>query len=173
MDPLFGFVLTAAFAFWLYQSDGLGTVRDVLQGNRAPVYGTLASIFGSLLGFVIAAIAIVLGYADSGRLTFLRESRTLTDLWRVFSSNIWWLAAATLVSLLALMFDRETSPTGGPQIVVGFFVLLMATGTVGRSVWTLEKLIHAVTQVGARAEVQPQVPGAGPSKLPARGAEQG
>lgn len=166
VDPLIGLALSAGFAWWVYGGGGLEVVRDVLDGNRAAVYGTLASIFGSLLGFVIAAIAIVLGYADSGRLTFLRDSKTIGQLWRVFSSNIWWLAGATLTSFLALIFDRERSPAEGSFIVIGFFVLLMATGTVARSVWTLELLIRAVMSIKGAADDAPAIPGAGPSRLP-------
>src|SRR6185436_2455744 len=81
-------LLTGLFASWANWYGGWESVEEILRGNRGAVYGAFASILGSLLGFVIAAVAIVLGYADSDRLTILRESRNWTTLWTVFMAGM-------------------------------------------------------------------------------------
>jgi len=50
------------FAVWLLQYGGSVVVECPLRENRATLYGTTASIFGSLLGFAITATSIVLGF---------------------------------------------------------------------------------------------------------------
>ena len=52
--------IATAFALWGAYWGGDARVDDFLQGNRGPVYGTVASILGSMLGFVIATLALVI-----------------------------------------------------------------------------------------------------------------
>src|SRR6185312_3132354 len=99
-------VVTVAFAVWFWSFGGLTTVDAMLRSNRATLYGTMASIFGSLLGFVITATSIVLGFSGSESLSVVRESSHYPVLWRTFGATIWALAAATLVALFCLLGDR-------------------------------------------------------------------
>ena len=65
-------IVFLAFALWQQTAGGSAYVDTVLKGDRAVLYGTLAAIFGSLLGFVIATIAIVLTLTQSDRFAILR-----------------------------------------------------------------------------------------------------
>src|SRR4051812_5410750 len=78
-------VLAAAAAVLYYQGTAAPLVDSLLRGNRPIVYGTLASINGSLLGFSIAVTSIVLGFSSSDRLAVLRESPHYPTLWRTLS----------------------------------------------------------------------------------------
>jgi hypothetical protein len=136
-------VFAAGFVVWTERFGGLATVDRVLQDNRAAVYGALASIFGSLLGFVIATISIVVAFDALPRLRIVRESATYDTLWKVFTSAIRWLGGATVGALLALVLDRG----GG----LGRLALYIAVGTgaiavlrVWRCVWVLEKLVGII-----------------------------
>ena len=116
-----------------------------LQGNRATLYGTIASIWGSLLGFVITSTSIVLGFSTSDRLAVVRESTEYPTLWKTFSSTIWALALATLVALACLVFDRDNSPSRWLAIPFAF-VLLLALLRISRTIWALENIIALVTR---------------------------
>ncbi len=105
-------VLTIVFAVWFWRFGGMSSVFALLQNNRATLYGTIASIFGSLLGFVITATSVVLGFAASENLSVVRESAQYPMLWRTFSATIRALAGATLVALLCLLVDRDAAPAG-------------------------------------------------------------
>lgn len=59
------------------------------------MYGTLASIFGALLGFVITAISIVFGFSSMAQVDVVRGSRHYQTLWRIFLQTTWVMAAAT------------------------------------------------------------------------------
>lgn len=137
-------LLSAGFILWIERYGGAGIVNTTLTGNRGAVYGTLASITGSLLGFVLATVSIVFGFATHERLAVVRDSPHYTTLWRVFTSAIRVLGVSTVFLLVGLLVDRDTSPT---RIVmyVCVLVFLLAIFRLARCVWVLEKVIGLVT----------------------------
>ena len=153
----FGFavVIGLAFAVWCARFGGLRLVDAVLVGNRSAIYGTLASICASLLGFTIAAIAIVLGYAASDRLAIVRESRQYTTLWAVFSATMRALGLTTVTALAGLVLDRDAAPVSLVlYLCVGASVL--AALRIARCLWVFEQVIALVT-APARARVGDRV----------------
>jgi hypothetical protein len=138
-------VLVAA-AFWLFGGyvDGNSTVWRVLEGNRGAVYGTLASIFGSLLGFAITAVSIVIGFANHERLAVVRESRHYPTIWKVFFSAIRTLGLATAMALAGLVIDRDRSP----HISIFYlttFASLLAILRIVRCAWVLENIVDLLS----------------------------
>ena len=79
-------VCSATFVTWSQLGGGV-IVEETLNGNRGAVYGALASIFGSLLGFAITAVSIVLGFSTTERLAVVRESKHYQTLWTVFAAS--------------------------------------------------------------------------------------
>jgi hypothetical protein len=77
-------------------------IAQILDSQRGTVYGTLASIFGSLLGFVITTVSIVIAFATHERLAIVRASEHYPTLWKVFMSSIRVLGIATVVAFLGL-----------------------------------------------------------------------
>jgi len=137
--------LTLAFALWLERFAGLDRIDQIVQGQRAVIYGTIATIDGALLGFIIATIAIILGFAPGDSFTVLRQSDHYQDLWGTFRSTIRILALATLAALVGLLVDRDSSPNSAAMIVCfGFSLLVIAR--VSRSVWILGKVVQLVTR---------------------------
>lgn len=136
-----GGLATAGWGYWL---GGFEVLDAILGRNRAEVYGSLATIFGSLLGFVVVAVSVVLSAAQSDRMAVIRDSDQYDTLWDVFVGTIKSLAFATVVALLALIMDRPDSPVRWIE-VVGVFATLLAALRLWRSVWVLEKVIGLVT----------------------------
>ena len=133
-----------AFAVWAVWLGGQPLVDAILKGNRATVYGTLASICGSLLGFTLAAVTIVLGYASSDRLAIVREGRHYLTLWRVFVAAMRALGTATLVALVGLILDRDGAPV--PVILyVCVGTTTLAALRLARCLWVLEKVLGLMT----------------------------
>jgi len=133
------------FIVWMERYGGRAVVDEVLKDNRPAIYGALASIFGSLLGFVIATVAIVVAFDALPRLRLVRESATYQTLWQVFTSAIRWLGVATLGALGALVLDRG-GPRGRLALYVCAATTLVAALRVARCVWVLEKLISIIVQ---------------------------
>src|SRR6266699_830958 len=137
-------IITICFAIWVECFGGALPLEQTLAGNRNAVYGTLASIFGSLLGFVITAVSIVLGYSASDRLQIVRESKHYPILWKTFIAAIRCLGLATLVAMLGLPLDRDAS---GRRWILNLcvFASLLAIARLARCVWILENVVRLVT----------------------------
>ncbi len=138
-------IVSSSFVLWSEVFRGMEFTEQLLRGNRGAIYGTLASIFGSLLGFVITTVSIVIGFSASERLAVVRESRHYETLWKVFMSTIKVLGLATLAALGGLLFDRDNAPSRLVLYVCGFMIII-ATLRLARCVWVLENVIELVTK---------------------------
>lgn len=133
----------AGLVLWSEKYGGKVVLMELLQGNRSAVYGALASMFGSLLGFVIAAVSIAVGFSGSERLDIVRNSKHYPELWNAFNHAIRALGLATLVALAALILDRDSKPFCLLSYAATWVTLLAAL-LLGRSVWVLEQLVAVV-----------------------------
>lgn len=147
-------VVTMSFGLWVGFFAGEPRVSGVLMGDRAVLYGALVSLFGAMLGFVIATTTIILGFVDSARLKVLRESPWYRDLWRTLNSTMLFLGGATLASLVALVFDRDAHPNS-VCMVVCFGATLVAGARIARTLWILVRIIGLVTTDRSRAIAAP------------------
>lgn len=145
LELVLSLLLSFLFGCWLLWLDGSVKVDSILSGNRSAVYGTLASIFGALLGFVITALSIIIGYSTSDKFEFLRKSKAYPTLWKVLISTIKALGFATAAMLLGLVFDRDTSPQ--PLILcLCVFAILLSLVRLKRCMWVLENVIGIITK---------------------------
>ena len=144
VEWLIALLLTAGFSVWFQRYGGAASVETVLEGNRATLYGTAASIFGSLLGFVITATSIVLGFSSFDRLAVVRGSEHYPTLWKTFSATTRALALATAIALVCLIWDRDSKPVSWLTVLL-IFTVLLALFRIGRTIWVLEQIIALVT----------------------------
>jgi hypothetical protein len=114
----------AAFILWMEGHGGRAIVDEVLRDNQPAIYSALASIFGSLLGFVIATVAIVVAFDALPRLRVVRESADVPDA----------LAGIHVRNSLACRLDRRclgrTRP--GPRWALGTLRALRVRGNDAR-----------------------------------------
>lgn len=131
------------FAVWSSRFNGFVLVQGTLNGNRSAIYGALASISGSLLGFTITAVSIILGFSASGRLVIVRNSPHYRTLGKIFTSSMRSLALATILSLLALIFDRDSAPV--PILLyLCAWAATLAVLRLLRCLWVFEKIIGLI-----------------------------
>lgn len=138
-------VLSLSFSLWSQVVNRGQAVNILLEGNRGIVYGALVALFGSLLGFSITAVSIVLGYANSDKLAIVRESPHYQALWDTFKSGIKVLAFATITSLIGLIFDRDIVPSN-IILYINIFAVVLSVFRVARCIWILEYIILIVTK---------------------------
>ncbi len=133
-------LLAAAIAAWATWGGGWPVISGLLKDNRSPLYSTCASVAGSLLGFVIAALAIVLSSAGSARMAPIKGANQLLLLFRVLTAATVVLGTTTVLALLALLLDRETD-----QRPVFFYLCLgggmLSAVALARAIWILHGVV--------------------------------
>src|SRR5271157_5214122 len=80
-------VLFLCLLIWSEAIDKGQFLNAISLSSRESLYGALVALFGSLLGFVITASSIVLGYSTNDKLAIVRKSKHYKDLWDVFKST--------------------------------------------------------------------------------------
>jgi len=145
MELALAIVLSLLFLIWSEIVNAGSFIQTVFAGNRVALYGALVALFGSLLGFSITAVSIVLGYANSDKLEIVRESAHYADLWNTFKSAIKVLAFATVTSLIGLILDRDNLPNN-LLLYLNIFSSILAFLRIGRCIWVLENIIAIVTK---------------------------
>jgi hypothetical protein len=139
LEFLVAVLATAAFAWRTRPCDGCDGL-EFLKGGRGNLYGTLASVAGSLFGFVMAAMSIVIPAVAHPRMRLVRESGQIETLWRVFRQAITWLGLTTALALVAMVVDRDDSPS---RLLV-IACMLGATVSFARSWRVAWALVHVV-----------------------------
>lgn len=119
---------------------------DILFGfdikTRAAIYSTIASITGSMLGFIIATTSILLGFLSSDKLEIVRKSKFYPQIWQVCFSTIRALSLTLLISLLGLFLDFRTDDSSYEWLMVALlYGGLLSLLRIYRSIWVLENVI--------------------------------
>lgn len=149
---------TCLILSWIWYAEKFDEIDATLSGNRGTLYGALVSLFGTLLGFSIATVSIILGLASESRLAIIRNSKHYKTLWKVFNSTNRWLGAATIAALFALVIDKDTAPS---HLILSLNLLLFVVSVVriSRCVWVLEKVIDIVSSPSKARDGTQAAPG--------------
>ena len=103
-------IAAAALAIWVYQFGGATTFEMLLDGNRANIYRTTATMAVSLFGFSLTVISIVVGFSSYDRLAVVRSSKHYVTLWKVFFQAVVTLGLLSIFAFICLVFDSDKSP---------------------------------------------------------------
>lgn len=147
IEVLVAGVIAVIFAAWQTWLGGAPTIQTLLSLSHSVLYSALAAIAGSLLGFVIAAVAVLVVFinSESPRMLRLRVSSQYSTLWTVFTSTMRWLGAATFVLIVALLLDADRPVLGSLPLLllraVTLGVVALATLRLMSAVWALEAIM--------------------------------
>jgi hypothetical protein len=120
-----GVAASAWAATWYYGHHHAVWLRELLHGDRATLYGTIATIFGALLGFVITSFSIVIGFMSTERMDTLRRSTVAEKIFGVFIWSAACVGIAAAAPLLGLVCDR------GDWVKPWMCALLVGTSVIG------------------------------------------
>ena len=140
-------VLTIVFAVWIIFSDvALGHIDGLLNGNRQNLYGRIATISGTLMGFGFAVGSfVILATTSSEKFSLLRGSPYYDQLWKTYIQTVTVFILLTITSLVCLVLDTDTSPC--PWVLVPFvFISLLSTVRLFRCLWLLQLVIKVVSR---------------------------
>lgn len=114
-------------------------VHPLLEGLRqpnSPVYSTIVGLGGTLLGFAMTALTIVLALSSLPHFHLLRDSGQMPVIAQIYRQMIGWLAGMVLWSLIGLVIS---SPGPLPDFfaVIEFGLIVMVSLRIYRGVWVL------------------------------------
>src|SRR6185437_3401842 len=84
--------VAVAVVVWSERLNGKPCLEEILDGNRAAIYSAAVSVFGALLGFVLTAVSIVLGFSSMRQFRVLRASPHYRTLYDIYLQATWILA---------------------------------------------------------------------------------
>lgn len=138
-----GVVGVAVLVAWSMFFGGSAHLDHFLKDHGETLYIVLAPITAAMLGFILAAAAIVVTAAPAERMEILRESDHYSDLWATFRSAFRYLGLATLASLVGLVVS------GAPPSRMIFYVVAGLSGLAAlrtaRCIWAMNWVIHIFT----------------------------
>lgn len=130
----------AAMASILAYYENALDVENLDKPQLLSIIAILASLYGSMLGFLLAVMTLLYGAVDQSRFMLLRKSKRYANLWGVFRSAIRSCAISLIASVLSLIWIWLKRPGVGILIITsGFFILVVVR--MARVVWILEKLM--------------------------------
>ncbi|HEV8595716.1 MAG TPA: hypothetical protein VGR51_09330 [Thermoplasmata archaeon] len=132
--------LLTALSWALFYRLGTQPFAGVDSDIRRSLYVTAAGIAGSLLGFVLVAVTIMITLPSTPSLEKLRSSRHYPEVFQIFGSTIRYLALTTGVSLLLVVIDFEGAlwPIAGYLLI---WLALISGARFARCVWVLDRIL--------------------------------
>jgi hypothetical protein len=142
-ETVVGAVPGAGVAVWSEAFSGSSSLDHFLSAHGTVIYTVVAPIDAAMLGFILAAAAIIVTAASADQLSLLRESAHYDDLWQCFRSAMLFLGLGTIVTVAAI---AVTGPLAG-RLIFAFAVILsgIAALRVARSVWAVNWVIRIFT----------------------------
>ena len=140
---LSGIVPPAFVIIWSELFGGRADVDRFVVGHGDLFYTVTAPIDAAMLGFILAAAAIIVTAASDERMTLLRESAHYSDLWACFRSAMRFLGVSTVATLMGLVLSNPTAAR-----LVFFVVLVLSTLAVlrvARCIWALNWIVRIFT----------------------------
>jgi hypothetical protein len=137
--------ITIIFIAWCEFFSGKVSMEPIIIDNRATIFGTVATIYGSLLGFVITAVSIIIGYVSNPRMDLVTHSAHYSDLWNTYIKTIQVLGFATIFSIISLIADHKNE-MNWLLFYPNIFFLILSIFRISRSIQLLEKVIQIVTK---------------------------
>jgi hypothetical protein len=145
LELLLALILCMILILWAELFGGKSFIESCLLNVRKELYAAIAAVFGSLLGYSITAVSIVIGYAANEKFLLIKNSKHYMDLWTIFTSSMKVFAATTLFALIGLLIDRDNSPHVFIFYII-FFLVILSLFRISRCIWVLDKIIKIVAK---------------------------
>lgn len=115
----------------------------LINGLRQTIYGTIATIFGSLLGFVIAGVTILISMGETPRLKLMFQYGLFVQVIAIFNSAAKWLAFGAFVSIAGLVLDRDVHVIWWYSWL-DFCITIVCALRIWRCIWVLGSVLDLV-----------------------------
>lgn len=120
-------------------------IHNWIKLNKSGLYSLLASISGTLLGFIITGISVILAFSESQKLRRLKESTQYKTIFVVYFSTIRYLAFTTIVAILGFVTNNRSVDICLLYLLI--WLLIISSLRIWRCLWILEKIVSFMTEV--------------------------
>ena len=115
------------------------TILNWIKTSKSEIYPLIATIGGTLLGFVITGVSIIMAFSESEKLKPLRESKQYKTLFEVYFSTIKFLAITTILGIIGVIINAEYS------IIIFYLTIwsvIISFFRLWRCMWILENIVE-------------------------------
>jgi len=147
-DVVLAIIAAALFALLAFRD--MGPIMELVCKDGTALYGAFLAALTALLGFTIAAIAIIAALVTGDAFKELRKSDEYENFWGAFTWSIRALAVGSLFALVALFVGRYDGFRFWVLVAVVWAVALAAFSLL-RSGRTLEIVLQRTRDLGAPA----------------------
>lgn len=147
VDFVLSLIIIGIFIGIIEHGTGREALLVTLQNNRSSIYSTVAAINGSLLGFLLSSIAVILAFVQTENFRLLRDSQHYKTVFETFFQAITWIGVCLVSSFLALLFDVDACPRVWISYIVLWNIVLVIL-RVSKCIWVL----YNMTILASKAE---------------------
>lgn len=111
-----------------------------ISSKTADIYPVIATIAGTLLGFIITSISIIIAFTESDKLKLLRQTKQYNSLFNIYFNTIKSLAITTVIVIIGILANSGN--------IILFYICLVAVIIsalfIWACIWALEQIINIV-----------------------------
>lgn len=136
-ELLISILIILLIAFIIQNIWDIENIESWITTNCKSFYPLVATISGTLFGFVITSVSILFVFPDTPSLKRLKQSKSYKDVFIVYLSTIKYLGITLIISVIGLLCTE--------YILILFYLLLwsiiISTLRIWRCLWILKNLI--------------------------------
>lgn len=139
------FILSIVIIFAIYLTwnrySSPEKIHNWICVNKDALYPLIATISGTLLGFVITGVSVIIAFSESDKVELLKKSKHYGTIFDVYFSAIRYLALSTILAIIGILINDGCEN-------LAFFVIawsvLISTFRLGRCLWILERVVELI-----------------------------
>lgn len=141
-NAFIAFLIVLIIKFWLESVYFPNELNALVSANKNNIYIIVATISGTLLGFIITSISVIAAFFDSEKLDLIREVGKVDDLFNIFFSTIKVLAITTLIAVSGIIFNYWTISV----FYLVIFTVIVSSFLIAACIWVLEILVKELAK---------------------------
>lgn len=115
-------------------------LNDIISASKNDIYTIVATVAGTLLGFILTSISIIVTFTEFDKLKLLKDTGYYDKLFGIYFATIKSLAITAIISVIGILLSSGA--------VIWFYMILISTIVSGllmwASIWALEMVISIV-----------------------------
>ena len=117
------------------------TIQNWISLNKKDIYPLIATIAGTLLGFIITGVSIILAFSESEKLRLLKKSKQYTTIYEIYFSTIKFLALSTAIPIFGIIVNDNWADY---VLYILIWSIIISSLRICRCVRALENIIKLI-----------------------------